>query len=228
MTTTLEPKLWSTMPGWGIVADLTPPELIASRRLRAIRRLLVMAMVGLLLLCVLGYGLAALRNRAASTALSRETARTSALQNEQRQYRNVTQLQGNLTQIESQLAMLLGADVSFPPLLNQIQSNLIPGMTIAQASLTINGPGAGAAAAGNASSLDSSGHPHIGVITLSGTALKINDVAAYIDKLAALNGFADVTAPSTQSSAHGVQYSITAALTDQVLSHKFTAKNGGK
>ena len=34
-------QLWSTMPGWGIVADLTPPELIASRRLRLLRKLLI-------------------------------------------------------------------------------------------------------------------------------------------------------------------------------------------
>ena len=215
------------MPGWGIVADLTPPELTASRRLRSIRRLLAIAMIAILLLCMLGYGFAMLRNRSASSALAQETSRTSSLQAEQRQFQNVTQLQGDLKQIESQLAVLLGADVSFSAMLKQIQTGLVPGMTVVQASFTINGAGASPASA-NANPLDTSGHRQIGSFTLSGTALKINDVATYVDRLAALPGYADVTAPSTQTSTHGVQFSITATFTDQVLSHKFDAKNGGK
>ena len=43
MTTLLDPPAaqpapWSVMPGWGVVVDLTPPELIDLRRLRGLRR----------------------------------------------------------------------------------------------------------------------------------------------------------------------------------------------
>lgn len=225
MTAVLEPNLWNTMPGWGIVADLTPPEVVASRRLRVIRRLLVMAMAAIVVLCLLGYALALLNKNSAANALASETGRTTTLQNEQLRYRNVTQLQGTLTQVEGQLASLLGTDVSFSPVLRQIRGSLLPGMTINQASITIAGAGA---VANTADPLAPSAHPHIGAFTLTGTALRINDVAAFVDKLAAIPGFAEVSAPSAQSSTHGVQYSITAAFTDQVLSHKFDAKNGGK
>jgi hypothetical protein len=225
MTAILEPNLWSTMPGWGIVADLTPPEVVATRRLRVIRRLLVLAMAVIVVLCLCGYALAVLNKNSASNALARETDRTTSLQTDQLRYRNVTQLQGSLTQVQGQLAVLLGTDVSFSPVLKQIRASLLPGMTINQASITIVGAGA---AANTADPFGNSEHPHIGAFTLTGTAVRINDVAAFVDKLAAIPGYANVSAPSSQSSTHGVQYSITAAFTDQVLSHKFDAKNGGK
>ncbi len=225
MTAVLEPNLWNTMPGWGIVADLTPPEVVASRRLRVIRRLLVMALAAIVVLCLLGYAVAVVSKTSASNALARESDRTTSLQNDQLRYRSVTQLQGSLTQVEGQLAGLLSTDVSFAPVLKQIRASLLPGMTINQASITIVGTGT---AANTASPFDSSAHPHIGAFTLTGTAVRINDVATFVDKLAALPGYADVSAPSSQSSTHGVQYSITASFTDQVLSHKFDAKNGGK
>ena len=83
-----------------------------------------------------------------------------------------------------------------------------------------------AAASGN--TLDTSGRPHIGTMSLTGTAVKLTDVAAFVDKLAALPGFVDVLAPSSQQSTSGVQYSITASFTDQVLSHQFDLKSGSK
>ena len=53
MTTMATPQqIWNTMPGWGIVADLTPPELIATRRLRLLRKLLAAGLSVLLVLLV--------------------------------------------------------------------------------------------------------------------------------------------------------------------------------
>jgi hypothetical protein len=219
-------QLWSSMPGWGIVADLTPPELIASRRLRVIRKLIALAAIVLLLLCGLTYGYAYLQSQSASHALAAETNRTTSLQAEQQRFSEVTRLQTSLNQVQTQLSRLLGGDVSIAPLVADLRGNLRPGMTIAQVSVNISGPGAAAAASGN--TLDTSGRPHIGTMSLTGTAVKLTDVAAFVDKLAALPGFVDVVAPSSQQSTSGVQYSITASFTDQVLSHQFDLKSGSK
>ena len=60
MTTHAQPNQpWSSMPGWGIVADLTPPELIASRHLKVLRKWIVLGLVVLVVACVAGYVLAA-------------------------------------------------------------------------------------------------------------------------------------------------------------------------
>ena len=53
------------MPGWGIVADLTPPELIAARGLRVLRKRIVAALVVIVLLCAGGYVWAAAKDNAA-------------------------------------------------------------------------------------------------------------------------------------------------------------------
>ena len=51
MTMTSPPvQLWSAMPGWGIAADLTPPEIINARQLKLLRKLLGGGLVALLVL----------------------------------------------------------------------------------------------------------------------------------------------------------------------------------
>ena len=69
--------LWASMPGWGIVADLTPPELVESRRLKALRKLIAVCLGAVvLLLRAAGY---ALRLRQELVGLGRRsTPRTRA------------------------------------------------------------------------------------------------------------------------------------------------------
>ena len=75
MTITEErPALWSAMPGWGIAADLIPPELINARQLKVLRKLMAAGIVALLVVCAGGYYLAAAENSSASADLA--TVRT--------------------------------------------------------------------------------------------------------------------------------------------------------
>jgi flagellar basal body-associated protein FliL len=105
MTTVQEERtLWSTLPGWGIVANLLPPEIIQARRVRVVRRMVVMITVVVVVLCVVGYGLAFWRSHGAEQKLNAEQAKTSQLQAEQRKYVAVSQIQGSIAQVQSQLA----------------------------------------------------------------------------------------------------------------------------
>src|SRR6185312_4553657 len=89
--TTMQPReLWSTMPGWGIVANLIPPELLQARRVRALQKLVGFLLVLLLLVAGAGGGYAMLRSHHASQQLSVEQNRTSQLLAEQTRYRSVT------------------------------------------------------------------------------------------------------------------------------------------
>ncbi|MEO9239751.1 MAG: hypothetical protein ABI418_16850 [Jatrophihabitantaceae bacterium] len=224
-------QLWSSMPGWGIVVDLTPPELVASRRLKVIRKLIAAAGVLLIVLCTAVYGLAFVQHQSASKALAQEQERTTSLITEQHKYGDVTQMQSALGQVNAQLSTLLSGDVSISPLINEIRSNLQPGMTIANLSVTVNVPGASAAGAAGSggASLDTSGRAHIGTITLSGTGTTEAYVTAFADKLSGLKGLVDVLTPSLKSQANGIQYSLTASFTDELLSHEYDLnKNGGK
>ncbi len=225
--------LWSVQPGWGIAADLTPPELIASRRVRMIRTGVIVVLVALLLLCGVGYGAAMWQNHGATSALADAQARTAQLQAEQNKYAAVTMLQGSVAEVQKQVAGLMGNDVAFAALVGALRQQLPPGMTISQLAVTIDtkttGAPAGAAASapGGASNLDASGQRHIGTVALSGTGTKVSDVAAFLDRLTTVPGVLEPFPLTNQATPNGVQYSLQMTLGDTLLTHQYD-KLGGK
>lgn len=228
MTTIARPKeLWNTMPGWGIVANLTPPELLAARKLRVIRKLLAVGLVLMLVIGAAGYTYAAIQRSAASGDLASEQARTAALQVQQRKYSGVVQIQGTITQVQSELAGLLKNDVDFEALLGQIRSRLPAGMTVGQLSVVLDN-GAVSSATGGGAALDASGLTHIGTVTLSGTGTRLSDVSTYVDKLKTITGVVEPYPASNQSADAGVQYSVQLTLTDELLTHAHDLNKIGK
>lgn len=217
------------MPGWGIVANLTPSELIASRKLKTIRKALL---AGLALLMVIGIGLytlAVLAHRSAASALDGEQARTSQLLAQQHKYQRGVQVQHSITQVQTQLGGLLTYDVDQAALVARIRAKLPAQMTISALTITIDaGPGTTAAPIG-AGSLDASGSTHIGTVALTGNEQHISDVAAYVNALSTLPG---VVAPYPGSSTvtdTAVQWSAQLTLTAGLLTHRYdTAKKGSK
>ncbi|MEP7177620.1 MAG: hypothetical protein ABI775_00880, partial [Pseudonocardiales bacterium] len=115
-------EVWSSMPGWGIVADLTPPELIKSRELKVLRKLIVTILVALLVLCVGGYAIAARKHSAAAASLRDVQARTGALNAQTDKYAGVTRLKGTVTEVQNQIAALMAGDVDLAKLIGQIRS----------------------------------------------------------------------------------------------------------
>src|SRR6476659_3478522 len=110
-TATQPKQLWATMPGWGITANLLPPEIIAARRVRVVRKAVVAAIIAVVLLGAGGYTYAYLQNRNASDGLATQQNRTTELQSQQRKYDEVVRISGDVTQIKSVLAGLLTQDV---------------------------------------------------------------------------------------------------------------------
>ena len=173
------------MPGWGIVANLTPPELIAARRLRVIRKLLAVAALVLVLLCLLAYGYAFLQSQKASRALAAENGRTATCRPSRTGYSDITEIQAPSPR--SRAAFPPARRRVGAPMVADLRGCLPPGMTIGHLSLLFNGPGCCRSRRRSArgTALDASGHPHIGTITLTGTAVHATDVAGYVDKLSA-------------------------------------------
>lgn len=214
------PALWISMPGWAIAADLTPPELIQARRFKAWRRLLAAGMVALLLTGGYGYYLAAAENTSATRDLAAVQDRTSELLAVGHGYSDVVAIQGTVGDIRLQLAQVMAADVDLATLLTKLHGNLPETMTITQETVTISEAGAAGAAA--ESQLEISGSPRIGTITLSGTGHTMDDLPDYIDRLRAVTGLVDVLPVSNSiNSAGGTEFSMTAGLTDAILSHRF-------
>jgi Tfp pilus assembly protein PilN len=214
------------MPGWGIVANLIPPELLQARRVRALQKLVGLVLVLLLLVAGAGYGYSMLRGRQAARELSVEQNRTSQLLAEQNRYRGVTEIQGNVAQVRSELAGLFALDVDTSALIGSLIKQLPSGALVSQLALTIAAPTPTAANNIGASALDTSGQLHIGTITISGQAQKVSDVAAFVDRLNALPG---LVAPYPATSAvndTGVQFTVQMSVNDSLLSHRYALNSG--
>ena len=230
-TMTMErPALWHALPGWGIAADLTPPELINARQLKVLRWWMAAGLVVLLVVCAGGYYLAA-RDRSSATAeLTVVQDQTRELQVVGRSYSGVIAIQGSVKQIETQVAQVMSADVDVVALLVVLQSSLPKTMTINQEAITISTAGvagtAGTAGTSTGSSQDSSGLPRIGTITIGGTGRTLDDLSDYIDSLQAVPGLVDVLPVSNTAAGKGTQFSLTIGLTNALLSHRFDVDGG--
>lgn len=221
------------MPGWGIVANLIPPELLLARRVRALQKLVGGVVCLLLVVAAAGYGWALFRSHEAQQSLAAEQTRTSQLLAEQSRYGEVTSIQGSVTQVRTQLATLMGTDVDTGALLGSMLAQLPAGASITQLALTIAAPTPTAANNTGASALDTSGQLHIGTVTMSGQARSVTDVAALVARLGALKGVVAPYPTTNTVNDTGTQFTIQLSINDSLLSHRFdlsaaASAGGGK
>ena len=205
MTITDErPALWSALPGWGIAADLIPRELVNARYLKALRKKMAAGIALLLALCVGGYYLAAQVNTSASSELAAAQEVTAQLQAVGRGFADVVSIQGSASQVQTQIAQLMGADVDLSALMGELRNNLPTTMTIGQESITISTAGVAANSAADGS-FDTSGLPRIGTMTMNATGKTLVDAADYVDRLRAVTGLVDVLSIANNSATDGVR-----------------------
>lgn len=226
MTTTLDPPaVTAVRPDWGMYADLTPPELLRSRRLHGLRRTLLLALLALLAVIALVFAGSIWRSHEAAGVLAEQQTQTSRLQADQQRYAQVTQVQDSTRAIRSQLAGLGGGDVDVPALLGAVRTALPRSAALGELGVTLSGAGGAAAAvapqSGADGSLDTSGNPVIGNVTMSGTSSRLADLAAYVAALQRTRGFVDIVPVTNQGTGSAFTFTVTASLTDRVLSHRF-------
>jgi hypothetical protein len=229
MTTATQPReLWNTMPGWGIVANLLPPEVLQARRVRTIRKIVLALLCFLLILAAAGYAYAFMQSRSAGQGLAAEQSRTSQLIAEQHKYSGVTQIQGTVDKVQSQLSTLLAGDVDVSGVLGQVLAKVPAGSVISQVTVTLAVPSQGAAASqSGTTSLDTSGHLHIGTITLTGQMPQLTDVSTFVDGLSGITGVVEPFPTTNATTDKGAGFNVQVTLTDQLLSHRFDAKSTG-
>ncbi|MEO6502763.1 MAG: hypothetical protein ABIQ09_12705 [Jatrophihabitantaceae bacterium] len=231
--TTMQPReLWSTMPGWGIVANLIPPEVLQARRVRAVRKLVAYLLCVLVLLACVGYGFAWYRSQQAAETLAAEQSRTAQLLIQQKRYADVTLLQSSVAGVRTELSQLLESDVDVSALITSVIKQLPDGATVSQLAVTMSPPAGQLAKVNPASgtgSLDTSGRAHIGLMTVTGQALRVSDVSALVDRLGALPGFIDPYPTSNTTNDKGTLFTVQFTINDNLFSHRYdtTAKTGG-
>jgi hypothetical protein len=233
MTATMErptpASSWNSMPGWGIVGDLTPPELINARRLQSLRRIIAAALGVVVLLCGAGFGYAMMQHSSAADDLDAAAAQTTQLTISVNRYSGITRIEGEVAAVNTQLATLMKTDVDAARLLTEIRAELPGSMSIDNISLAFIDPSVSVGAQSSSSSLDPSGHQRIGTVTITGSGRTLTDLAGFVDQVSAIRGVTDVVPTSNQQAKQVASFSLSLALTDQLYSHKFDyPQKGGK
>jgi hypothetical protein len=220
---TASARLWNAMPGWGIAADLLPPEVVAARRVRALRRWVVVALALVVVLGVAGYVFGLLQKRHANSDLTSAQAATAQLIAQQQKYAPAIHVQDQVGQVRGELTTLMTSDVDFDRMIRAIVGRMPAGASIASLNMTVDGAETSTSPGSDIGGgvLDTSGLAHVGGIALTGSARSMTDIAAYVNGLAAVPGVVAVYPTSEQASANGSQFQIQVTLTDQVLSHRF-------
>jgi Tfp pilus assembly protein PilO len=229
MTAVLVPEhteLWRTMPGWGITANLLPPEIVAARRARVIRKIVTFVLAGVLVLGAAGYFLAYKQKQDASSDLTAAQNRTAELHLQQQKYDEVVEIGDKVGEVTSKLGTLFATDVYFPKLLDQLVAKAPRGGAITQLGVAmVGGPTTSTQTSATplpSVPLDPSGQTPVGTVTITGTARSMSDVATYVTELARVPGVIYVYPTSQQSDDGGtVTYSLALVLTDQVYSHHY-------
>jgi hypothetical protein len=217
-------EIWNSMPGWGLAANLTPPELIAARRLSRIRKRLLVAVLLVMVGSGVGTGFAYLQANTAQSGLDAANATTARLRQQETQYSQVTKLKGSIAAVKQQVASLMATDVDVTGLINSLQQALPHGAGIEQLSVTFDSTGPGSTPMpGVGQSLDTSGKQHIGSVMITATGLRLTDASAYVVALGKVPGVVDVYPTSNVTQAIGTLFTVQLNLTNTLLTHRFAA-----
>jgi Tfp pilus assembly protein PilN len=213
---------WSAMPGWGIFADLMPPELMLSRQLQRLRKALIAFLVIVVLACAAIYVYALGKHSSASTALDNAEAETAVLAGQQGSYSDVTQLRSTVSQIQAQVAAAMADDVDVAKLITAIRDALPATMSITSINITVSPTGGAVAAAGAAPA----GGTQIGTVAITGSGQSITDLSSYVLKLAALPGVVNVVPNTNAATGRSTTFNLTLGVTSALYTHQYAVKAG--
>jgi Tfp pilus assembly protein PilN len=212
-----------------IRANLLPDEIVAKRRLHALKRLLLLSLAALLVLIVAWYALALLQTSSAKSDLSSSQRTTAALKSEQQQFGPLVFAQSQSATIKAELTKLMVGDLQWKQMLTTLRSNATGGVaitavtgtatvgTLPPTSTTNTGIGV----------LNQTGKQQVGTLTITGTAPDKNSVAAYIDSLTKVPGLAAPYPASVTNTAGKLTFSATVIITSDALGGRYAPANHG-
>lgn len=219
----------ATVPCWDIKVDLTPPEVVASRQLKSMRRVAVLVILVLVIIAVGVYSSALYVHKRAASELAQENATTASLEASRATYSDVTVITKSIAVVRGQVAELMTSDVDLAGLLAPIRAALSGDMNISAMQLSIEPIGAPASSAAGNVSLDTSGRQPLATVTVSGQAKDFDDISEFTGRLKKVKGLVDIDPVNNTSAASGFQFTVTFTVTQERLSHRYsTGRSGSK
>lgn len=202
-------------------AHLLPPEVAESQRGRAIRRLLVMGLVGAVVLVIVGVGAATLGVLGANSALQQEQANTSGIQAQLSKYGKVTSVQTQVADIQSAQTLGTTGEIEWMPYISSLQATLPAGTTIVSFATELDSTLTQTAAA-----VPLQGD-HIASLKITADSPKAS-ISDWLDNLTSLKGFVSATPGSVALLPETGHYTVvvTVLINEKALQNRFTAGKG--
>lgn len=219
------PQLEGTAPAAGPLLDalvlprvnLLPPEIAAQARLRRVQLALAGGLVATVGVVGVLYASATASVGDATDELATATARGAALQVEARSYADVNEVYAEAETARAMLVAAMGQEVRFSSYLDDLSKTVPEHVWLKDVTFSQVPPaGAGATTSG------------IGTATFTGVGFRHDDVATWLETLAAQEGFADPYVSDATAGKIGdrrtVSFTSTVTLTTDALSGRYAAE----
>ena len=209
-----------------IAADLLPLEVIAARRGRAVRRLVLSALGGFTVLLLVWSAVAMYQTSIARDSLDRAQSDVARLTNQQKEYAPLVQAQTDSKQVTSQLNSLFAADLQWPALWRGIRQAAPAGVQVTAIS---GGRTDAEDATGTVTELPKgTGQRVLGRLTISATGPDGQAVAAFVDGLGKVKGLANPTLNSVTSEQGRLLLTVQVDITEVAVGGRYTTSDGAK
>lgn len=205
--------------------NLLPPEITQARRLRRTKVGLAAGLVAVIAGVGGAYVVQVNAKNQAKDDLTQAQAEGARLQAEQAKYADVPRTIAAIDRAETTRETAMANDVEWYRTLTNVSLTLPSNVWLTNLTLQV-GTGASGAAATPATPLAGG----VGTVTAVGTAMDHPDVATWLDVLGRQPGMSDAYFSSSKKKEIGsksvVDFSSTATVTDEALSHRYDRKQG--
>ncbi len=200
--------------------NLLPPEIRSNRALARVKVRLLLALLVVVLVGMLAFVYAILTERTAAADLARAQKEAQDLVAEQATYAEVPAIKDRIEAAEDARAELTETEVLWSEYLGAIQAVTPPTVALEQLSTMLPGPLQPPTPSGNP--LDALS---IGQISFTATSATLPDMAAWMDVLDTVPGFADPTYTTADlvidEAFVGYTISVTIQVDPEVFAHRF-------
>jgi hypothetical protein len=220
---TVAPKASAAIEGLTIGGEprvhLLPPQVLARKKGKAVRRRLGLGVVGMIVLVAVGAGLAEVDSISAQSALvSAQSQTTSILQN-QAKYGDVLKVKADSDAVTSSQQSATTQEILWRGFIGQFQKTLPSGAQITTLTASIDTPLGGTPTTTTTSPLQGA---HVATVTAS-LIMKQGQITGWLNSLSSIKGFVDVTPNSiTKGDAGSYTVAVTLHLNSDALANRFT------
>jgi Tfp pilus assembly protein PilN len=173
--------------------NLLPAEIAAAREVRKIQRRIVAGLAAVVVAAVGGYGYYWFDASKAASSLADEQQTLATMRVQQQKYSELPQIQVTTQNIDSTLEAVMVNDVAWDRYLDALSASVPAGVVLTTLTVSLDDVVPNSAGGGPADvttgSLDTSGQPHIGMLTVSGHAPDHDTVAGWATTLKGIDGF---------------------------------------